>query len=136
MTDTEDSCEWWPAPEVEAELDAALAVLRAEHPGLTNDVAAGLLSEHLRAPLWRRAVARYLAAETAKLEAIQARLAEIAESSDWDDVLRAEAALGSDGIGEVDPADDKDMKRALTARAKERTKRSAPARDAAKEPAA
>lgn len=111
------------APEVEAELEAALAPLRAEHPGLSNDVAAKLLPPHLIGPLWERAVARYVAAELAILDAINARLAEIADSSDWDDMLREEAARGSDAIGEVDPADDEDVKRALLARIELRTKR-------------
>ncbi len=55
-------------PAVEAELEAALDPIRAVHPGISNNAAAPLLPEHLRGPLWERAVDRYLTAELAKLE--------------------------------------------------------------------
>lgn len=55
-------------PAVEAELEAALAPIRAAHPGISNGDAAELLPEHLRQPLWERAVDRYLDTELANLE--------------------------------------------------------------------
>lgn len=55
-------------PAVEAELETALAPIRAQRPGLSNEEAADLLPEHLVQPFWERAVDRYLAAELAKLE--------------------------------------------------------------------
>lgn len=54
--------------DIDAELDAAVAPIKAAHPGISNGDVADLLPEHLRAPFWRRAVERYLAAELAKLE--------------------------------------------------------------------
>jgi len=49
-----------------AELEAALAPLRAAQPGITNAEAAPQLPAHLRAQLWERAVGNYLEAELAK----------------------------------------------------------------------
>lgn len=49
-----------------ADLEAALAPLRAAQPGITCEEAARLLPEHLRQQLWERAVDRYLDAELAK----------------------------------------------------------------------
>jgi hypothetical protein len=55
-------------PAVEAELEAALAPIRVAHPGISNGEVAEMLPEHLRGPLWKRAVGRYLETELAKLE--------------------------------------------------------------------
>lgn len=55
-------------PAVEAELEAALAPIRAAHPGISHGEAAELLPEHLRGPLWERAVGRYLAAKLVELD--------------------------------------------------------------------
>lgn len=52
---------------VDAELEAALAPIRAAHPGISNGAAAELLPEHLRQPLWERAIGRYLETELANL---------------------------------------------------------------------
>ncbi len=55
-------------PAVEAELEAALAPIRAAHPGISNAQAVELIPEHLVQPFWDRAVDRYLDAELAKPE--------------------------------------------------------------------
>lgn len=55
-------------PAVEAELEAALAPIRAQQPGISNGEAADLLPEHLRPALWERAVGRYLKAQLANVE--------------------------------------------------------------------
>lgn len=47
-------------PHVEEDLENHLRPLRAAHPGISNTEAAKLLPEHLRGPLWERAVDRYL----------------------------------------------------------------------------
>lgn len=52
-------------PRVEEDLENHLRPLRAAHPGISNAEAAELLPEHLRQPLWERAVDRYLAAKLA-----------------------------------------------------------------------
>ncbi len=54
-------------PATEAELEAALAPIRAANPGISNVHAAPLLPEHLRQPLWERAVDRYLAAPSEEI---------------------------------------------------------------------
>ncbi len=54
-------------PAVEAELEAALPPIRAAHPGISNAHAAPLLPDHLRQPLWERAIDRYLAAKLAEV---------------------------------------------------------------------
>lgn len=54
-------------PVVEAELEAALTPIRAAHPGISNNAAAPLLPEHLRGPLWERAVDRHMTAKLAEL---------------------------------------------------------------------
>ncbi|MFJ8690218.1 hypothetical protein [Micromonospora wenchangensis] len=56
-------------PHVEEDLEAHLRPIRAAHPGISNGEAAELLPEHLRQPLWERAVGRYLAAQLAELGA-------------------------------------------------------------------
>ncbi len=56
-------------PSIEAELEAALAPIRAAHPGIQNIDAAPMLPEHLRQALWDRAVDRYLTTELAKPDA-------------------------------------------------------------------
>lgn len=60
-----------PAPEIGAELDAALVPLRAE--GLTAEAAAKRLPTHLVGPYWDRKVDEYLDAEFAKLDAEEAQ---------------------------------------------------------------
>jgi hypothetical protein len=55
-------------PAVEAELEAALAPIRAAHPGISNGEVAEMLPEHLRQPLWERAIGRYLETELANPE--------------------------------------------------------------------
>ncbi|WP_045740774.1 hypothetical protein [Actinoplanes rectilineatus] len=55
-----------------AELEAALAPLRAAQPGISNQEAAALLPPHLEKQLWERAVDRYLNEALAGLDAEEA----------------------------------------------------------------
>ncbi len=58
-------------PDVETELDAAVAAVKAANPGRewTAGELAPHLPQHLHGPFWGRMVDRYMTAEMAKLDA-------------------------------------------------------------------
>ncbi len=57
-------------PDVEAELDAAIAVVKAHHPGRewTAGELAPHLPEHLQGPFWERMIGRYMQQELPELD--------------------------------------------------------------------
>jgi hypothetical protein len=68
-------------PHVEDELEARLRPLRAAQPGISNTEAAKLLPEHLRQPLWERAVDRYLRPRLDELSRNMTRLQDALDST-------------------------------------------------------
>jgi hypothetical protein len=77
-------------PDIEAELDAALAPLRAE--GLTAEQAAKRLPAHLVGPYWESKVDEYLDRELAKLKAAASeRLATLLDGGSADVPVKSTA---------------------------------------------
>ncbi len=55
--------------DVYAEINSILAPVKTANPGISNGDIVDHLPQRLRAAFWQRAVERYLAEETANLEA-------------------------------------------------------------------
>lgn len=79
-------------PHVEEELEAHLRPLRAAQPGISNSEAAELLPEHLRRPLWERAVDRYLRSSLDDLGRNILRLQDALDSTRHQTVSTVDAA--------------------------------------------